>query len=290
MTSSERKRFERHIDIRQGGIRAIDWLSEHCKLSRGELKQVMHQGAVWLTRGSTTRLRRCSRALKYGDQLHLYYDAEVLSQQPQAAELIADEGSYSIWYKPFGMLCQGSKYGDHCTLYRWVETHLAPERPAFIVHRLDRATEGLIVVAHSKSAAAELASQFEQRRVEKRYRALVHGCLRMDQQRVDEPLNGKPARSIITTLQVDAVHQRSLIEIQLETGRKHQIRQHLAGLGHPVLGDRLYGSGASDGVDLQLQSCLLRIGCPESGESRCYTVPDSRLLSLRRAGHAAAAG
>ncbi len=278
MTDRDPQRFEAHIDIRQGGIKAIDWLAEHCDLSRAELKRAMHQGAVWLTRGATKRLRRGSKSLRYGDQLHLYYDPQILAEQPQGAELMVDEGCYSVWYKPFGMLCQGSKFGDHCTLYRWAETHLEPERTAFIVHRLDRATEGLILLAHDKRTAAGLAAQFENRQVEKRYRALVRGRLALDNQLIDEPLNGKPARSRMTTLAMDDSRDCSLVEVVLETGRKHQIRQHLAGLGHPILGDRLYGSGGSDGVDLQLQSCLLQITCPISGDLRTFRVPAERLL------------
>ena len=281
MSSKDQLRYERHIDIREGGKKAVEWLAENCDLSRSELKRVMHSGAVWLTRGTTKRLRRGSSALKYGDQLHLYYDTQVLSTQPEPAELIADEGNYSVWYKPFGMLCQGSKYGDHCTLYRWAETHMEPERSAFVVHRLDRATEGLILLAHDKTTAADLAGQFENRQVEKRYRALVRGELLLDNQLIDQPLNGKPARSRMTTLEIDQQRQCSLIEVLLETGRKHQIRQHLAGLGHPILGDRLYGAGSNDSVDLQLQSFLLKITCPNTGALRTFRLDDNRILTTR---------
>ncbi|MCW8884735.1 MAG: RluA family pseudouridine synthase [Motiliproteus sp.] len=273
-------RFERHIDIREGGKKAIDWLADHCTLSRSALKEAMHQGAVWLTRGKTSRIRRASKILKYGDQLHLYFDSEILAEQPKEPRLISDENNYSVWYKPFGVRCQGSKYGDHCTLYRWVEIHLQPERPSFTVHRLDRATEGLILVAHDKATAAALASQFEKREVEKRYRAIVSGQLQLDDVLIDTPVNGKGARSRVTTLAIDVEGDRTLVEVLLETGRKHQIRQHLASLGHPVLGDRLYGDGVNDGLDLQLQSCLLRIHCPDCDKERSFQLPEQQLLSL----------
>ncbi|MEH6625980.1 MAG: RNA pseudouridine synthase [Motiliproteus sp.] len=280
MTVHEDSRIERHIDIREGGKKALDWLAEGCCLSRAELKTVMHKGAVWLTRGKTSRIRRSNKILKYGDQLHLYYDPKVLEEEPQAAQLISDQGNYSVWYKPFGMRCQGSKYGDHCTLYRWAESHMEPERTAYTVHRLDRATEGLILLAHDKATTTALASQFENREVEKRYRARVHGILEFQDELVDEPVNGKSARSRMTTLAVDADKQQSLIEILLETGRKHQIRQHLSGMGFPIVGDRLYGQGVADGVDLQLQSFLLKFRCPNSDTQLCFMVPEQQLLSL----------
>ncbi|MEC8427961.1 MAG: RNA pseudouridine synthase, partial [Pseudomonadota bacterium] len=73
---------------------------------------------------------------------------------------------------------------------------------------------------------------------------------------------------------------RSLLDVQLLTGRKHQIRQHLSGIGFPIVGDRLYGNGEADGVDLQLQSVNLSFRCPISGSDKSYRVPDSKLLRL----------
>ena len=66
----------------------------------------------------------------------------------------------SIWYKPYGIYCQGSKWGDHHTIHRMAEQQL--QRPCFIVHRLDRATTGLVIVAHKKKIAAALAALFAQ--------------------------------------------------------------------------------------------------------------------------------
>ncbi|MEH6472517.1 MAG: RluA family pseudouridine synthase [Halopseudomonas sp.] len=273
-------KFERHLAIDQGDRKAIDWLADACELSRSELKSVMQKGAVWLTRkGATQRLRRASRILNTGDELHLYYDSEVINQVSLEPLLIADEGDYSVWNKPCGMLCQGSKYGDHTTLYRWAETQLQPERPGFIVHRLDRATSGLILLAHNKRTARALSALFESRQVDKRYRAVVKGSLQLDSRLIDEAVNGKPARSRMTTLSVDSERDRSLVEVRLETGRKHQIRQHLLGLGHPILGDRLYGAGEQDGCDMQLQSCFIAFSLDEQPLQQ-YRLPQHQLLAL----------
>mgnify|MGYP003631546668 FL=1 len=278
-------KFEHHLPITESGRKAIDWLAQGCEtvaagLSRAELKAVMQKGAVWLTRqGSTQRLRRASRLLNGGDALHLYYDPQVLTQPLLVPRLIADEGDYSVWNKPTGMLCQGSKYGDHTTLYRWAETRLQPERPAFIVHRLDRATSGLILLAHNKRSAQRLSALFEARQVDKRYRAVVKGCLQLNDELVDGAVDGKAALSRMTTLEVDRERERSLIEVKLETGRKHQIRVHLLGLGYPILGDRLYGSGLEDGCDLQLQSYYLALMNNDSVTAE-YRLPDTELLQI----------
>jgi tRNA pseudouridine32 synthase/23S rRNA pseudouridine746 synthase len=78
--------------------------------------------------------------------------------------------------------------------------------------------------------------------------------------------------SEISSQEVSPDKQQSIVEVRIETGRKHQIRRHLADLGHPVVGDRLYGSGAGDDIDLQLTAYLLAFRCPVSGEKVEYSL------------------
>ena len=256
----------------------MELLRSETGLSKQRIKLAMTQGAVWLTRGrKTQRLRRAKRSLREGDELHLYYDEDILAERPAEPTLVADAGEYSVWNKPYGLRSQGSKWGDHCTVVRWAERNLKPERPSFTVHRLDRAARGLILVAHSKRTAAALSELFRSRKVEKRYRVKVHGAFSADTGclRVDEPIDGKKAVSELSLLEANADGKHSLLEVRIETGRKHQIRRHLANLGHPVVGDRLYGRGEEDGVDLQLTACLLAFDCPVSGKRVEYRIdPD----------------
>ena len=268
-------RIEHHVQVASTGETAVDLLQPASGLSKGRIKSAMSKGAVWLTRGKTTqRLRRTTRKLRSGDELHLYYDERVLAEEPAEPELFADAGDYSVWNKPYGLRSQGSKWGDHCTIGRWAEQHLEPERPAFIVHRLDRAASGLILVAHTKRTAAALSDIFTRRKIEKRYQAWVAGDFSglPSPLLVDEALDGKSAISEFSFVQIDA--GRSLVDVRIATGRKHQIRRHLAGLGHPVIGDRLYGSGEQDGVDLQLMAYLLAFRCPVAGEKVEYRLPE----------------
>ena len=262
-------KIESHVVVESADQNAVDLLQQASGLAKQRIKFAMTQGAVWLTRdGHTQRVRRARRKLREGDELHLYYDEDVLAEKPAEPLLVADVGEYSVWNKPYGLRSQGSKWGDHCTITRWAERHLQPERPAFTVHRLDRAANGLILVAHSKSMAAALSQVFRSRKVEKRYLALVAGDMSdiPNPLRIDEPIDGKPAVSEISFEEVSDDKTRSLVEVRIETGRKHQIRRHLADLGHPVVGDRLYGSGDDDGVDLQLTAYLLAFRCLVAGK------------------------
>ena len=267
--------IERHVLVESTGDTAVDLLQRASELSKGRIKSAMSKGAVWLTRGKATqRLRRATRKLRSGDELHLYYDEDVLAEVPPTPSLVADVGDYTVWYKPYGMRSQGSKWGDHCTITRWAEQHLQPERPAFVVHRLDRAANGLILVAHAKRTAAALSEIFKRRKVEKRYQAWVAGDFSKQPNplRVEDPIDGKTAVSEFSFL--EARNGQSLLDVRIASGRKHQIRRHLAGLGFPVVGDRLYGSGAEDGVDLQLTAYLLAFRCPVNDKKVEYRLPE----------------
>ena len=266
-------KIESHVAVESSEQNAVDLLQQASELPKQRIKYAMTQGAVWLTRdGHTQRLRRAKRKLREGDELHLYYDEEILAETPPEPILVADVGDYSVWNKPYGLRSQGSKWGDHCTVARWAERHLQPERPAFTVHRLDRAADGLILVAHTKSMAAALSKIFQSRKVEKRYLALVTGDMSgyPNPLRIDEPIDDKNAVSEVQFLNFS--DDKSLVEVRIETGRKHQIRRHLTDLGHPVVGDRLYGTGEEDGVDLQLTAFLLAFRCPVSGKKVEYRL------------------
>lgn len=257
----------------------------------------MKKGCVWLEQdGGTRRLRRAKKQLSKDAKnanggvreakeakevmLHCYYDENILAAEPLPARLVSDQGDYSIWDKPCGMFSQGSKWGDHCTIYRWAEMHLSPERPAFLVHRLDRAASGLILLAHKKQTAAQFAAMFRQRQIEKWYRVLVSGDFSSILKKgkadktISHELDCKPAKSQVHFVSYDETLDQSVLEIQIVTGRKHQIRRHLSALGFPVVGDRLYKIAGHEirPQDLQLRAIRLAFNCPVSGEKKMFTV------------------
>ncbi|HHI91923.1 MAG TPA: RNA pseudouridine synthase [Gammaproteobacteria bacterium] len=280
--------FEIHLTVDNAVSNAVSLLAEATGLSKQHIKQVMQKGAVWLEEkktGKPRRLRRASKALAVGDELHLYYDAQVLASVPIPPQLIADQGEYSIWYKSYGLLSQGSKWGDHCTVQRWVEQNLTPQRPAFVVHRLDRAATGLMIIAHQKRIATELATLFAQRKMEKRYQVIVHGRFSESTwpQKIDTDIEGCHARSYARLLKYDAGKNHSLLDVRIDTGRKHQIRKHLLSIGFPVVGDRLYGEEEqpeAGGGNLQLTASSLLFVCPVTQQEKYFQLPEALLLKL----------
>lgn len=272
------KKFELHIDIDSQPLNAVDTIMGHLPrntqpISKADLKLAMLKGAVWLSRNNhNQRLRRAKKPLLAGDKIHVYYDTKVLTQTPQQPELIADLQDYSVWYKPYGVYSQGSKWSDHCTIDRLASLKI--ERETYLVHRLDRATTGLILLAHSKKAAALLSGLFAQRLISKQYVAIVKGIFASDPKdlRIETEIDGKAAASIVSLVTVNAEKNQSKVIIDIETGRKHQIRKHLSGIGFPIVGDRLYGEAKEHDEDLKLCCRRLAFSCPLSGESQSFQV------------------
>jgi len=271
--------FELHLDVSEPTT-AILLLSEHCTLSKQQLKQVMHKGAVWLTVGTKTeRLRRAKKLLQPGQSVHLYYNEVALSDDFIKPELVADCGDYSVWSKPSGMMSQGSKWGDHSTITRFAQLNLEPQRPVFIVHRLDRATQGLILIAHSKGAVQQLTRLFEQRQISKKYQAVVAGQFPAMLE-FDLPIDDRSAQTTAQLLHYDPLQDLSLLDISIGSGRKHQIRRHLLSANFPIVGDRLYGQAQHHEVDLQLCAYALAFVCPLTGESKSYQITPELLVAI----------
>lgn len=270
-------RFEKHIIITKKNTIAADLLASETGLSKQKIKQVMQKGAVWISKGKyTQRLRRAKKTVDIGETLHLYYDEVVLAKVPPEPTLISDENHYSVWNKPYGMLSQGSKWADHCTITRWAELNLKPQRVSFIVHRLDRAANGLILIAHEKNAAAKLSELFQNRLIDKRYHIWVHGQFSQQAKppspvKINSAIDGRSATSYFTLLDYDAEKDRSLLEVCIDTGRKHQIRRHSALLGFPVVGDRLHGIDG-DHEDLQLSAYYLAFKCPYTDVQKIFSL------------------
>lgn len=266
--------------------KVVNILAAQSTLSKQVIKQAMKKGAVWIedTKG-IRRLRRADTIPARNSTLHFYYAPHVLDETPPAPILIADEGGYSVWSKPPVMLSQGSKWGDHCTINRWIESNepfeTQPQRNCFIVHRLDRAARGLMLIAHKKNVAAKLSALFEERNISKCYRIIVEGQFPQDAQIIDSDIDGKTAYSSASLIMFNAEKNRSLLEVSIKTGRKHQIRIHMSRSGFPVAGDTLHGIASADGdnsEELQLSAFSLSFTCPITQEYREYCLPNNLQL------------
>ena len=267
---------------------AAELLATSSGLSASQVKSAMAKGAVWVTPAyvdkstgrsspgkpaSTRRIRRKSARLQVNDELHFYYNPKVLAMLPKHPELVADEQRFSVWLKPAGVFSQGSKWGDHCAMERLVAAELENQRDTYMVHRLDRATSGLMLVAHDKGAAAQLGELFRNRQITKRYQAVVSGKFPESDVSLTSPIDEKSARTQVRLHRYCGETDRSYLLVDIGTGRKHQIRIHLAREGFPIIGDRLHGNvdpGTETLPDLQLAAVQLEFASPFDGEQKCY--------------------
>ena len=257
----------------------VDFLARHSGLSKGRIKTAMNKGAVWLkkTNGRQNRIRRATTPLKTGNNLFLYYDEKLLDLTPPTAECISDQKRYSVWFKPAGLLTQGTSYGDRCSLLRGVELFFQNKRKIFLIHRLDREVAGIVLVAHDKGAASRLSRLFQNQSIVKHYRAQVLGNLAEAKQKdtIQIPLDGKAAITIYNAISYDPSSNTTRVEVVIQTGRKHQIRRHFDMIGFPVMGDPVYGEGNKNTEGMQLTATALEFECPISGQYKAFKIPTS---------------
>jgi 23S rRNA pseudouridine1911/1915/1917 synthase len=262
----------------EAGTRLDAYLAAHIStISRTRLKHAIADGDV-LVSGRTAKP---SHKLRAGEQIELELPAPPVAEfQPEEIplDIVFEDDALVVVNKPAGMVVHPAAGVASGTLANALAFHFqelsgrgGALRPG-IVHRLDRDTSGLLVVAKTESAHEHLADQFRERAVFKSYVALVHGVLREERGRIEQPLARDPqnrtrmavVRGGRYALSLYRVRQRfarfTLLDVEIKTGRTHQIRVHLAWLKHPVVGDKVYGGGRDATVtDARLRAALTRL-------------------------------
>jgi 23S rRNA pseudouridine1911/1915/1917 synthase len=260
--------------------------------SRSRIQQLIRTGFVRLN-GATTRPRQLVRT---GDEVEVSEPPlERIETRPEPIPLdvLFEDNDVIVINKPAGLVVHpGAGHREH-TLVNALLSHCltlsgigGKERPG-IVHRLDKDTSGCLVVAKNDAAHRELSRQFAQRSVKKTYLALVTGKLRKQTGVIEEKigrhpvhrqrmsvasLRGRAAKTEYRVLRTDV--RTSLIECRLHSGRTHQVRVHLHHLGHPVLGDKVYGArSAKDFPRQMLHAWKLGFRHPSSGEWKNFEAP-----------------
>src|SRR6266850_2086340 len=253
------------VEPASAGARLDRWLSERLTdLSRARLQGLIRRGLVRVDGA----VLKAAHRLRGGETVEIEIPPaaeEELAPEAVALSVLYEDDHVLVVDKPAGMVVHPGAGRARGTLAAAILAHApttagvgGPRRPG-IVHRLDKDTSGLLVVAKTAKAYDELVAQLAARTVTRRYLAVVHGRVRADEAVVDAPIGRHPTDRVKMAVRPAGRGKRAvtryrvlarfphftLLEVRLETGRTHQIRVHLASLGHPVVGDAVYGKARS---------------------------------------------
>ncbi len=300
--SSESEMIEFTVSDRESGSRLDRVLARRMPdWSRSQLQRLVRTGQVSIDGRAA---RKSGQEVAAGERVAVVARREELKAEPEAVplEIVYEDDDLAVVNKPAGMVVhtgEGVKSGTlvNALLHhfgRTLSTEGGEARPG-IVHRLDKMTSGLILVAKNDAAHRALSEQFKAREVHKTYLALVHGRVQTDSgeikaavgrdaaRRVRMKAGGIKPREAVTAYRVmERLAGFTLLEAQPRTGRTHQIRVHFASLGRPIVGDTLYGAPRilrlPQEVTIEpgrnfLHAAAIEFRHPRSGEAMAFRSP-----------------
>ena len=270
------------------GMRIDCYLSEKLELSRSKVQKLIKEEKV-LVNGKVVN---SSYSVKIDDEITVDEELDYeINVEPEDIPLniIYEDDDLLIINKESGMVVHpapGHYTGTlvNALLFRYKNLAGDKFRPG-IVHRLDKDTSGLMLVAKNEFTLEKLSEMISKKEVERKYIALVDGIIKEDSGEIDAPIgrdrNNRQKMAVtdinskeaITHFKVlDRFNNHTLIECILDTGRTHQIRVHMAYIGYPVSNDPLYGKGKSDLYGQLLHSYSIKLKHPRTGKELSYTI------------------
>ncbi len=289
------EKIEYLIEETEAGSRIDAYLSEkNQELSRSYVQKLLKESKVL----ANEKAVKASYKVQEGDRIQLFLpEPESLDILPEniPLDILYEDADVLVINKPKGMVVHPAAGHTTGTLVNAVLYHCQGNlsgingvmRPG-IVHRIDKDTTGALLVCKNDNAHRILAQQLKEHSIKRRYRAVVSGSFSEEEGTVEGPIgrhpidrkkmaiNYKNGKDAVTHYQVlEKLKNASYVECRLETGRTHQIRVHMASIGHPLLGDEIYGSGKNP-YHLQgqaLHAMVLGFVHPSTGEYMEFTAP-----------------
>ena len=269
------------------GVRLDNYLVNYLDISRSKIQKLIKEEKVTVN----GKFVSSSYSVKMGDSINVddsfTYEEDIIPEDIPL-DIIYEDDDLLIINKESGMVVHPAAGHYHGTLvnallYKYPLNSGDKLRPG-IVHRLDKDTSGLMVVAKNEWTHEKLSEMIYKKEVERKYLAIVSGVIKNDSGTIDAPIgrdshnrqkmaiseNGK--ESITHFKVLERYHNNTLIECKLDTGRTHQIRVHMAYIGFPVLNDPLYGRGKSNEFGQMLHSYSIKFNHPRTGKELSFTV------------------
>ncbi len=217
----------------EAGLRLDQVIPRHVAgLSRRKTRAVIDVGGVFVDRA---RVKIASRTVRAGQRIEVTIGGALERSAPLIEpELVHVDEHIIVVNKPAGLVTAPTPEADRGDL---LDLLVQKFGEVYLVHRLDLATSGLLVFARTRDANKRLGDAFKEHDIEREYVAVAVG--EVSEQTIDRPIAGR--RAVTHVRPVEALSGATLLSVRLETGRTHQIRLHLSGIGHPVAGDRTHG-------------------------------------------------
>ena len=283
-----------HVVESENKVRLDVYLAELLSdWSRSQIKLQIDAGGVEINKKT---IKKAGFLIKDGDEISLNFKTEELSAKPEdiPLDIVYEDAQMAVINKPQGMVVHPAPGSKNHTLVNALLFHFGKEisdgsnkiRPG-IVHRIDKDTSGLLVVAKNNVAHDNLAKQIGEHSAFRHYLALVEGVIKEDSGTIDQPLARDPSdrkkfavisggkRAITHYSVVQRYEANTLVEFVLETGRTHQIRVHSKFMGHPIVGDKTYGF-AKQKFNLNgqlLHAYKLELNHPTTNERMTFECP-----------------
>lgn len=268
------------------GMRIDSYLAEELELSRSKIQKLIKSEKV-IVNGKTIS---SSYSVKIGDSIEvdndIDYETDILPENIPL-NIVYEDDDLIILNKESGMVVHPAPGHYTNTLVNallYYYPNIGEGNRPGIVHRLDKDTSGLMIVAKNEWSLEKLSSMISTKVVERKYLAIVDGVIKHDTGEIDAPIgrdlnnrqkmavtdvNGKEAVTHFKVL--ERFKNNTLVECKLDTGRTHQIRVHMAYIGYPVTNDPLYGRGRATEFGQMLHSCSIRFKHPRTGEELFFT-------------------
>jgi 23S rRNA pseudouridine1911/1915/1917 synthase len=287
----------------EAGVRLDQFLAAHCG-SRARAARLVEAGLVEVDGRGVPKRHQVSAGERVVVQRETFGPAPVSGPAPARFTVVHEDDALIVVDKPAGVVVHPARGHETGTLAQALADRASggedPYR-AGIVHRLDRDTSGLLVVAKSDQVHRELKALLQARELRREYLTLVDGVPPAHSGTIDAPIGRDRRDRVLHSIDTDsprearthfelleALRHEALLRVSLETGRTHQIRVHMQAIGHPVLGDRAYGGPVRFGLERQfLHASRLAFPHPATGEpvdfSSALPVDLEGALALARA-------
>lgn len=250
----------------------VDVLAENSKFSKSQIKKMMVDGSVFqIFKGSRKHARKARLTVKQDDVIECYFDPSIDHDIDFDFKTLFESSNFGIYHKPAGAMTEGTNYGDKSSLIRHVQKL---KKYVFLINRLDREIEGLVVVAFN-SKSQNMLQEMWRDGVQKRYQAIIMGEM-TGSGTIEAKINKKP--TITKYHCVESENNETRVEIELLTERKHQIRIHFSDQGYPVMGDPIFGQHNKNNEGIKLLSYGLKFKDPHSQKLIDIELDKSRLL------------